>query len=313
MPAPRVLLDAGKSAQALFAPAIADALAAAGVAADLVLDAAPAGQVAYIIKGPGGSVSDYGAFPQLRAVFCLWAGVEELVANPTLRVPLTRMVDEGLRRGMVEWVTAHVLRHHVGTDTHVLGQDGCWRNETLPPLATARSVGVLGLGELGGAVADALAGLGFRVSGWSRSPRAMARVTCRTGTEGLAETLAESEILVLLLPDTAATRDILDAGNLARLPRGAVVINAGRGTLVDETALLAALDAGRLSHATLDVFRTEPLPPAHPFWSHPRVTVTPHVAAATRPETAAPIVAENLRRAEAGEPLRFLVDRAAGY
>jgi glyoxylate/hydroxypyruvate reductase A len=223
------------------------------------------------------------------------------------------MVDAGLAEGMVDYVSAHVLRHHVGMDAQILGQDGGWRNELVAPLARERTVGVLGLGALGRACATALARHGFRVVGWSRRPADVAGVACFCGPEGLDAVLAATEILVTLLPATPATDTLLDAARLARLPAGAVVINPGRGGLIDDAALLAALDRGHLAHATLDVFRTEPLPPDHPFWAHPRVTVTPHVAAATRPDTAAVVIAENIRRGEAGEPFLHLVDRAQGY
>jgi glyoxylate/hydroxypyruvate reductase len=125
--------------------------------------------------------------------------------------------------------------------------------------------------------------------------------------------LARAEILVLLLPATPSTDGLIDAARLARLPRGARLINPGRGTLIDDAALLAALDEGRVGHATLDVFREEPLPPEHPYWAHPRVTVTPHIAAETRPATAAAVIAENIARVEAGEPLLHRVDRTLGY
>lgn len=267
--------------------------------------------VDYVAYAPGGGLSDFGRFPRLKAVLSLWAGVERIVGDPTIRVPLCRMVDPGLKAGMVEYVAGHVLRHHLGTDAHVLRQDGVWRGDLVPPLAADRRVGVLGLGELGAAAALALRGLGFDLAGWSRRPKAELPFATFSGEAGLAEVLARSEILVTLLPATPATEGLLDARRLALLPPGAVVINPGRGRLIDEAALLAALD--RLGHATLDVFRTEPLPPEHPFWGHPKVTVTPHIASATRPATAAQVVAENIRRSEAGEPLLHLVDRTQGY
>ena len=168
------------------------------------------------------------------------------------------------------------------------------------------------MGELGRAVAARLQGVGFPVTGWSASGRPVEGVRV-LGAEALPQALEGAEILISLLPDTPETRNLLDARQLAMLPRGAFVLNPGRGTVLDDEALLEALDEGRLVHAVLDVFRTEPLPPEHPFWSHPGVTVTPHIAADTRPATAAPVAAENLRRAMAGQPLLHLVDRARGY
>jgi glyoxylate/hydroxypyruvate reductase A len=287
------------------------ALDRTGLAYDLRPDFDPE-QVDYIVYAPNSSVQDFSAYPRLKAVLNLWAGVEDVVGNPTLKVPLARMVDHGLTQGMVEWVTGHVLRHHLGMDSHITGQDGVWRTD-VPPLAQDRRVTVLGLGELGQACATSLATLGFAVSGWSRSPKTIAQVTTHHGDAGLAAALEKAEILVLLLPDTPATANILNAQTLAGLPRGAVVINPGRGTLIDDAALLAALDSGRVGHATLDVFRTEPLPADHPFWAHPGVTVTPHIASATRESSASEVIAENIRRGETGTPFLHLVDRERGY
>jgi glyoxylate/hydroxypyruvate reductase A len=222
------------------------------------------------------------------------------------------MVDPALTEGMVEYVTGHVLRHHLGTDRHVVNPGRRW-DPACPPLARERPVAMLGMGELGMACAAALAALRFPVTGWSRTPRATGGLVCLDGEDGLRTALASAAIVVTLLPLTAQTQNLLDARRLSWLPRGAVVINPGRGALIDDDALLAALDSGQVGHATLDVFRTEPLPPDHPFWSHPRVTVTPHVAADTRPDSASRVVAENIRRGEAGEPLLHRVDRARGY
>jgi glyoxylate/hydroxypyruvate reductase len=162
-------------------------------------------------------------------------------------------------------------------------------------------------------VAATLVGLGFDLQGWSRGAKELPGIVAHTGEAGLEAVLANAEILVALLPATPETENLLDAGRLALLPPGARLINAGRGSLIDDAALLAALDEGRLDHATLDVFREEPLPPRHPFWAHPRVTVTPHVASETRPETAAEAIARNIARGERGLPFLNVVDRAAGY
>ncbi|MCV2446407.1 2-hydroxyacid dehydrogenase [Paracoccus sp. DMF] len=258
----------------------------------------------------GGAALDFSPFTRARVVQSLWAGVERIVTNPTLTQPLCRMVDPGLAQGMAEYCTGWALRAHLGMDRYA--QDGVWRNAVTPPLASARQVTVLGMGELGRAAAAALAGLGFRVTGWSHSGRAVPGIEVLAGPD-LPRALARAEILICLLPDTPQTRDLLDAERLALLPAGAAIINAGRGTLIDETALLAALDSGHIAHAVLDVFRQEPLPPDHPFWRHPGVTVTPHVSAETRPESAAAVAAENLRRAMRGAPLLYRVDPMRGY
>lgn len=288
-----------------------EAFKAAGVNVHLSRQIAPE-EVDYIIYAPNSELQDFTPFTRLKAVLNLWAGVEKITGNPTLKAPLTRMVDFGLQQGMVEWVTGHALRYHLGMDAHIINPSHAWV-PTPPPLSRDRRVTVLGIGELGMACAEALAGLGFDVAGWSRAPKTHARITCFSGEAGLKDALAHGQICILLLPLTPDTENLLDAETLALMPKGSFIINPGRGPLIDDTALLAALDAGQIAHATLDVFRVEPLPAAHPFWTHPQVTVTPHIAAETRPETCAEVVAENIRRNEAGEPLLHLVDRAAGY
>ena len=310
------MLYAGAPAEfADYGPALRAAFAAAGLSARIEAPGVlPKSEVDYIVYAPTGPLRDFAPFTRAKAVLNLWAGVERVVGNPTLTQPLCRMVDEGLERGMVEWVAGHVLRYHLGIDASLAQQDGIWRNDTaLPPLARDRQVTVLGLGALGRACAGALAALGFAVTGWSRTPRQMAGVDCLHGPKGLHTALARAQILVSLLPQTAETTDLLDAKRLALLPHGAVILNPGRGTVLVDADLLAALDTGHLAAATLDVFRTEPLPPDHPFWAHPKVTVTPHIAAATRPASAARVIAENIRRGEAGEPFLYQVDRTRGY
>ncbi|PQO22812.1 glyoxylate/hydroxypyruvate reductase A [Rhodobacteraceae bacterium WD3A24] len=289
------------------------AFAAAGL--DVALTPTPPqspGKVDYIIFAPGGDIEDFRPFTGCKTVLNIWAGVENVVANPTLTQPLCRMVDPGLTEGMVEYVVAHALRHHLGIDAILGRQDGTWRHEA-PPLAREQPVAMLGLGALGRACAEALARLNFPVMGWSSTPKDIPTIECHSGDDGLEEVLRRAQIVVTLLPHTPETENLIGAWQLSLLPRGAVLINPGRGALIDDAALISVLDDGRLAHATLDVFRTEPLPADHPFWSHPGVTVTPHIAAETRPETAAPVVAENIRRAEAGEPLLHVVDRSRGY
>jgi len=307
----RVLFADEPAMWEFYRDAMLSAFVDAGLSVDLKTEFA-AQDVDYIVLAPAGPITDFSGFTRLKAVLSLWAGVEKVVGNSTLTVPLTRMVEDDMTDSMVEWVTGHVLRHHLGIDANIAAQDGTW-NQTVPPLARDRNVGLLGLGALGTACAQMLAELNFRVSGWSRSAKQIDKVACYWGDEGLKQVLQSSEILVLLLPNTRATDNILNADRLGLMPKGAIILNPGRGTLIDDDALLAALDDGQIGHATLDVFRTEPLPPAHPYWAHPRVTVTPHVAAQTRAETSAQVIAENIRRNEAGEAMMYLVDRAVGY
>ncbi len=272
----------------------------------------PPDQVDYIVYAPNSDVQDFTPYTRLKAVLNLWAGVETIVGNQTLKVPLARMVDHGLSQGMMEWVTGHVLRHHLGMDAHIINPTSTWKHN-IPPLAANRPVTMLGLGELGRTCAKALANLGFPVTGWSRSAHDVDGITCLHGEAGLSDALSSGEIVVLLLPDTPATTNLLNAETLALMPRGAFIINPGRGTLIDDDALLDALESGQIAHATLDVFRTEPLPQDNPYWGHPNVTVTPHIASETRPDTSSQSIAENVRRGEAGEPFLHLVDRDLGY
>ena len=308
----KVLFSARPAAWAAYEAPLLHAFETSGLDCDLSRDHAPS-DVDYIVFAPNGPVKDFTPYVNTKLVMGLWAGVETIVGNTTLTQPLARMVDDGLTRGMVEYVTGHALRHHLGMDAHLAGQDGIWRDTIAPPLAKDRPVTVLGLGALGAACGHALAALGFPVTGWSRSPKAIAGLHCLSGTDGLRTALTDAQIVVLLLPQTPETEDTLNAHTLSLLAPGVCVINPGRGPLIDDDALLAALDSGQVGTATLDVFRVEPLPVGHPYWAHPRVTVTPHIASATRPDTAAQVIADNIVRGEAGQPFRHLVDRNAGY
>ena len=287
------------------------AIADAGVEAHIATDI-PADQVDYIVYAPNSEVQDFTPFTRAKAVLNLWAGVEAIVENPTLHLPLARMVDPALTQGMVEWVSGHILRLHLGMDAHINAKPGTWEPKA-PPLAFDTRVTVLGLGELGAACGTALANFGFQVTGWSRSQKHIKGITCLSGADGLDKALSRADYCVLLLPSTTATENTLNARTLALMPKGARILNPGRGPLIDDQALLAALDADQIDHATLDVFRIEPLPQDHPYWTHPKVTVTPHVASETRAFYSAKTIAENIRRGEASEPFVHLVDRAAGY
>ena len=252
---------------------------------------------------------------RLKAMFSLGAGVDSLLAMPDLprEVPLVRMEDAGMALQMVEYALHAALRELRGLAAYARDQAVArWSPRPVRPRGEL-TVGVLGLGVLGGAVAQALAAFGFDVAGWSRSPRLLEGVSCRDGDDGLDAVLGRSRLLVLCLPLTPDTRALLDASRLARLPTGAAVVNIARGELVDDAALLAALDAGRVGAAYLDVFNEEPLPASHPYWRHPRVTVTPHVAALTDVDAACAQVADKIRRFEAGLPVSGIVGRRRGY
>ncbi len=291
---------------------IPEALLACGVKANFSRHLRPE-VVDYIVYSPLGRVQDFTPFTRLKAVLCLWAGVEKVVGNDTLIVPLCRMVDNGLKKGMAEWVAGHSLRYHLGMDAHIVNPNAEWCSGTAPPLAEDRTIGILGLGELGQACAGALNCLGFKVVGWSRNLKNIQGVECYAGDDGLTTLLARVEILVLLLPQTPETTHILNAEALAKMPKGARVLNPGRGPLIDDSAMLEALDSGHISHATLDVFTNEPLPKSHPYWAHPHVTVTPHIASETRPKSAAQVVANNVARGESGKPFFYEVNRNLGY
>ena len=269
-------------------------------------------EVDYIVYAPSSSLQDFSPYAKLKAVLNLWAGVEGVTNNKTLKVPLARMVDSGLTDGMVEWVTGHTLRHHLGIDKHIHGQDGIWRSY-VPPLAKDRVITILGLGTLGTACGIALKRLGFNVRGWSRREKRVDGIQCFYGDEQIDSSLMDADIVVLLLPDTPLTQNILNEHTLNLLKRGAFVLNPGRGPLIDDDALLAALDSGQIEHATLDVFRIEPLPQNHQYWSNNKVTVIPHKASETRPKTASQVIAMNIGRAENGQELLYLVDRENGY
>lgn len=255
-------------------------------------------------------------FPNLRFIAATGAGVEKLLAPDAglpSGVPVCRLVDPELTRGMAEYVLTAVLRYHRQFEQYeAFSREQRWN--PLPwPSPADRPVGFLGLGVLGTAAAALLVRHGFPVMGWSRSPKQIGGIRCEHGAEGLARLLPEARILVCLLPLTPETRGIVNRDLLSRLPSGAHFVNAARGAHVVDADLLAALNSGQLAHATLDVFHDEPLPTDHPFWAHPRITVTPHIASLTVPESAARRIADNLRRARAGEALLDLVDRQRGY
>lgn len=293
-----------------FAPDLIRAFADLPFAVDLSRDHPPEG-TDYIVMAGAKLIDDFTPFTRCKALLRLWAGVEDIADNATITFPICRMVGGGLDEGMVEWVAAHTLRHHIAMDTHIHGQDGIWREASAPPLASERPITILGLGALGAACAKALSHLGFPVTGWSRTPKTLEGITCLSGD--VADALQGAQGVIALLPLTPQTENILNADTLACTAQGAFLLNPGRGPLIDDEALLAALASGHIGHATLDTFRTEPLPKDHPYWGHPQVTVTPHIASATRAKPAATVIAENIERGENGQNFLYQVDRSSGY
>ena len=214
---------------------------------------------------------------------------------------------------MAEWVLLQVLRfHRQGMEYEQFQREGRWVKLPAPETSTKR-VGILGMGALGAQAATTIAALGFDVAGWSRTRKEIAGVKSFAGADEFDAFLARTDILCCLLPLTPETTDIIDADTLAKLPKGAFVVNSGRGAQLVEEDLLAALESGHIAGASLDVFRTEPLPKDHPFWTHPKVQVWPHVSAQTNAESGADQVAENIRRIFAGETPINVVSRERKY
>ncbi len=269
-------------------------------------------ETALVWKPPPGEMA---ALPNLKLIINLGAGVDPLLADPTIppHIPVARLGDQPMAQMMSQFVTFAVLRHHRDIAMYQRQQRARqWRYE-LPRPSYECQVGIMGLGLLGGTAARTLAGLGFNVAGWARSPHTIDGVECFHGAPGLAPFLARTDILVVLLPLTKETRHIVGRDALYCLPRGAKLVNCGRGGTVDEAALLAALEDGHIAEATLDVFEQEPLPPDHPFWGMEQVLVLPHTGSIAIPEISARDVVDNIRRVRAGQPLLNVVDRVKGY
>ncbi|MEZ5790020.1 MAG: glyoxylate/hydroxypyruvate reductase A [Nitratireductor sp.] len=276
----------------------------------------PSIRYAVVWKQPPGILAD---LPNLEAIFSLGAGVDHIFRDNQLPdVPIVRIVADDLTMRMSEYVVWQVLDQLRQGNIYRAQQKARVWHEGEQPSARDVTVGIMGLGVLGCDAAAKLTMLGFRVAGWSRSPKAVAGVDCHHGEAGLTQMLGTSDIIVVLLPLTDETRGIINSGLLGKLKRGTplggpVLINAGRGGLQVEADILAALDDGRLMAASLDVFETEPLPEESPLWAHPRVFVTPHAAAVSDPRHLVPQMLRQMRQHEAGQPFSDVVDRKAGY
>jgi glyoxylate/hydroxypyruvate reductase A len=276
---------------------------------ELVVVPAKDVDVALVAMPPAGTFQKIG---RPRLIQSLWMGVDKLLADPTLPrgVPLARTVDPGMVAAMSEMVLAYVLDWHRHLYRYRLHQRASTWQRIEQRMAADRTIGLLGLGELGTDAARKLAALGFNVAGWSRRPKKIPGVECFTD---LAAMLGNTDVGVCLLPLTRDTQGILNGKTFAMMKRGGCVINLARGAHLVAKDLLAALDSGALSHAYLDVFEREPLPANDPLWQHPAVTVTPHMAALTEPRTALPKVVANIERVRRGQAPQDLVDFAAGY
>jgi len=272
-------------------------------------------EIAVVWKPPAGELK---RFPNLRAIVSIGAGIDHVLDDPELprHIPIIRTTGQDLKIRMREYVTLHVLRlHRRLPEIEAAQQRREWLQLVNPP-AYERKVGLLGLGDLGTDCARALGALGFDVAGWSKRKKTVPGIDSFAGQEGqdgLAAFLKRTEILVCLLPLTSATRGILNADLFNKLPSGASIINAARGGHLVDDDLLDALDSGQISAATLDVFHQEPLPADHPFWQHPKILVTPHIASLIDPVTGGKTIAANVRKFLAGDPIPDLVDLEQGY
>ena len=267
-------------------------------------------EFAVVWKQPAGSVA---SLPNLKALQSFGAGVDSILSDITLPVslPLARIVDPHLTASMLDYLDTVVNYYRLRFDEFSHNQlQQVWKPRSPRKI---RHLTVLGLGELGSAAARHFAGLGYSVRGWSGRLRQIDGVQCFACDDQFADAVAEADLLICLLPLTPATKNLLNEARLAQLKTGAILVNVARGAIVDDEALLAALQTGQLAAACLDVFRIEPLPVGHPFWTTPGILLTPHISAVTNADTAVAQIAENYRRVQAGLPLLNPVDRTRGY
>ncbi|MER9971960.1 glyoxylate/hydroxypyruvate reductase A [Mesorhizobium sp. M0060] len=261
---------------------------------------------------PLGEIEKY---PNAKAIFSIGAGVSHILRDPHVPrdIPIVRLTDDALSLDMSLYALHWTLHFHRGFDHYLRQkQSKVWKRHPYPANED-RKVGVLGLGEIGGKLAEMLRDVHFDVGGWSRSKKDIEGVSCFVGEEGLAQLLRRSEILISVLPPTPETANLLNDARLRLMPKGAFLINMGRGEAVVDDDLVKLLDEGHLAGAVLDVFREEPLPSLSPYWSHPSVVVTPHAAAPTNVKYGAKRIAENIIKMETGRPPHPVYNASLGY
>ena len=280
----------------------------------IIEDISRSREVNAIIYSDDSEISDFSLFPGSAVIFSTFAGVEKTLLNKTITQSLVRLIDVEMTQCMAEWCAAHVLRYHLDLDSYIKPTKKEWKTSHKERLlADQVDIGVLGLGTLGSATARKLRKLDFNVAGWSANKKKISGVKSLVGPEGLTKILSTSDYLILLLPLTEQTKTIINTETLKVVKDGAVLINAGRGGLIEDCDLLKALDSGKLSECTLDVFNKEPLPPEHPFWFHDKVTVTPHISAPTRLKSSIKSILKNIGRIKRGLQPIGLVEKERHY
>ena len=281
---------------------------------NIVEDISRNSEVNAIIYSDESEISDFSIFPDDAVIFSIFAGVEKTLLNKSIRQPLVRLIDIEMTECMAEWCAAHVLRYHLDLDEYIKPEKNEWKSySTERLLANQVNVGILGLGILGTATANKLRKLDFNVTGWSTTEKNLSGIKSLVGQNGLAKILSNSDYLILLLPLTEETKNIINSGSLKMVKKGAILINAGRGGLIEDNDLLKALDSGKISRCTLDVFDEEPLPKEHPFWFHDKVTVTPHISAPTRLQSSIKSILKNIGRIKKGLQPNGLVQKERFY
>ena len=302
------------SKTAEYKKALAKEIEAQSLNYNIVEDISRSNEVNAIIYADDSDIADFSIFPDDTVIFSIFAGVEKTLLNKTIRQPLVRLIDAEMTECMAEWCVAHVFRYHLDLDKFIKPEKKEWitcNKERL--LANQVHIGILGLGTLGAATANKFKKLDFKVAGWSANEKRISGVNSLVGQDGLRKILSTSDYLILLLPLTERTKTIINSASLKFVKNGAVVINAGRGGLIEDNDLLKALDVGKISGCTLDVFNEEPLPLEHPFWLHEKVTVTPHISAPTRLKSSIKSILANISRIKEGLQPIGLVEKERFY